>query len=340
VSVGTVTAQLLYEIGPPAYLSPDAVARFDTISLQQEAPDRVRISGVRGEAPPPTYKVAANLAGGWRNAMTLVLTGPHPRAKARMAEAAVWAAVPGGRERYAATSSELTGDLSGEGLAYLRLAVRGGDERGVGRAFSSALVETSLATYPGAFATSAPTGAQEVARYWPTTVGIDAVPATVTLDGAAVPVPEWRPLARDTGSAAPDPPGPGTWDDGDTVRVPLGVLVGARSGDKGGDANLGLWADTDAVGRWLLEQFDVDALRALLPEADGLEIERHRLANLRAVNFVLHGFLGWGVASNLRLDGQAKGLGELVRSRRVPVPRALLAGPAAERLERWQEVGS
>jgi hypothetical protein len=124
------------------------------------------------------------------------------------------------------------------------------------------------------------------------------------------------------------------------VTVPLGVLVGARSGDKGGDANLGLWADTDAAARWLLERFDVDSLRAVLPEAAGLEIERYRLANLRALNFVLRGFLGWGVAANLRLDGQAKGLGELVRSRRVSVPRALLDGPARERFERWHEVGS
>jgi hypothetical protein len=272
--------------------------------------------------------------------MTLVLTGARPRAKARMAEEAVWAAVPGGPERYEETSAELTGDLSGDGLAYLRLAVRGDDERAVGRAFSSALVETSLATYPGAFATSAPTGAQEVARYWPTTVGVGAVPATVTLDGASVAVPDWRPPAR-----PPEPPKAIDRDGravavGQKVEVPLGVLVGARSGDKGGNANVGLWADTDGAAAWLLERFDVAALRAVLPEADGLEIDRHPLANLRAVNFVVHGLLGWGVASNLRLDGQAKGLGELVRSRRVTVPSELLAGPPAGRLDRWHEVAS
>jgi hypothetical protein len=341
VSIGTVTAQLLYEIGPPPYLSPDAVARFDSIELERDGPDRVRIRNVRGEAPPPTYKVAANLAGGWRNAMTLVMTGGRPRAKARMAEEAVWAAVPGGRERYAETTAELTGDLSGEGLAYLRLAVRGDDERAVGRAFSSALVETSLATYPGAFATSAPTGAQEVARYWPTTVRVEAVPALVTLDGVPVAVPDWRPAVQASEPAArAERQRARAVDAVETVTVPLGVLVGARSGDKGGNANIGMWADTEAVAAWLLDHFDVAALRHALPEAEGFEIDRHPLANLRAVNFVVHGLLGWGVASNLRLDGQAKGLGELVRSRRVTVPSGLLAGPPAARLERWQELAS
>ncbi len=75
MTVGTVTAQLLYEIGGPRYLSPDAVARFDTIALEQEGPDRVRIAPVGGEPPPATLKVTANLDAGWRNSMTLAITG-------------------------------------------------------------------------------------------------------------------------------------------------------------------------------------------------------------------------------------------------------------------------
>lgn len=338
VTVGTVTAQLLYEIGPPAYLSPDAVARFDTAVLAPDGPDRVRISGVRGEPPPPTLKVAANLAGGYRNAMTMVLTGPAPRAKAAAAAAAVWAAVPGGAARFAETAEELSGDLSGRGLAFLRMAVRGDDEAAVGRAFSSALVETTLATYPGAFATSAPGGAQEVARYWPTTVAAERVPPVVTVEGEPVAVPPWRPVAPAGSPPAPAPaPGTGAPPGGtETVTVPLGALVGARSGDKGGNANVGLWADTEAVAEWLLGSFDVAALRAVLPEADGYAVDRYELANLRAVNFVVRGILGWGVAANLRLDGQAKGLGELVRSRHVAVPAALVSsGPPAARLASW-----
>ena len=207
VTVGTVTAQLLYEIGGPRYLSPDAVARFDSIELAQEGRDRVRISGVRGEPPPPTLKVTANLDAGWRNAMTLALTGAQPAEKARFAADAVWAGIPGGRAAFAETAEELSGDLSGAGLAYLRLAVRGDDERTVGRAFSGAVVETSLSSYPGTFFTSAPPGAQGVARYWPTTVAASAVTPRVECDGHEVPVdPTADP--RPAAPAAPAAPGP------------------------------------------------------------------------------------------------------------------------------------
>ena len=120
------------------------------------------------------------------------------------------------------------------------------------------------------------------------------------------------------------------------MRIPLGILVGARSGDKGGNANVGLWADDDEVARWLLGYFDVEAFRGVLPEAGGLVVERYTLPNLGAVNFVVRGFLGSGVAANLRADGQAKGTAELVRSRPVMVPAALARRPGpARRAERW-----
>jgi len=347
VTVGTVTAQLLYEIGGPRYLSPDAVARFDTIELSDDGPDRVRLSGVRGEPPPRDLKVTANLAGGWRNAMTTVITGPHPEAKARIAEEAIWAAVPGGRSAFAETSTELYGDLSGQGIACFRVAVRGDHEGLVGRAFSSAVVETTLAGYPGTFATGAPGGAQEVARYWPTTVAVDAVVPRVVVGGTPVPVAAGWSDRADRSATGPDvvdavdrprpPAGSGADGSGDRVTVPLGVLVGARSGDKGGSANVGLWADTDTVFAWMAAELDEDLLRQLLPETAGLVIDRYVLTNLRALNFVVHGILGWGVASNLRLDSQAKGLGELVRSRKATVPAALVgSGPPARRLAGWR----
>jgi Acyclic terpene utilisation family protein AtuA len=343
VTVGTVTAQLLYEIGGPRYLSPDAVARFDSIELSQDGPDRVRISGVRGEAPPDTLKVTANLDAGWRNAMTLAITGAQVPAKARFAADAVWAGVPGGRGAFAETAEDLSGDLEGGGMAYLRLGVRGDDESAVGRAFSGAVVETSLSSYPGTFFTSAPTGAQGVARYWPTTVAASALDPRVECDG--VPVAP-TPLASITGTTRPEETaGPTRGPNaaaiaaaaspsaGDTVRVPLWVLVGARSGDKGGDANVGLWADEDTVAEWLMHRFTSALFKELLPEAAPYDVDRYELANLRAVNFVVHGILGWGVASNLRLDTQAKGLGELLRSRPVDVPRSLVAtGRPAARL--------
>jgi hypothetical protein len=344
VTVGTVTAQLLYEIGSPRYISPDAVARFDTIELSQEGADRVRVAGVRGERPPRTLKVTANLDAGWRNSMTLALTGAQVVEKARFAADAVWAGIPGGRGAFGETAEDLSGDLTGGGMAYLRLAVRGDDERAVGRAFSGAVVETSLSSYPGTFFTSAPGGAQGVARYWPTTVAASAVTPHIECEGAEV---DPTPISS-TGAAAGAPPAPPVESDtdahtdsaaavsagsGECIRVPLGVLLGARSGDKGGDANVGVWADEDDVAKWLQSEFTTEAFRALLPELAAFEVDRYPLPNLRAVNFVVHGILGWGVASNLRLDTQAKGLGELLRSRAIEVPIALVAsGKPAQRL--------
>jgi hypothetical protein len=336
-----VTAQLLYEIGSPRYLSPDAVARFDTLELAQDGVDRVRISGVRGEAPPPTLKVTANLDAGWRNSMTLALTGASVVEKARFAADAVWAGIPGGRGAFAETAEDLSGDLTGGGMAYLRLAVRGDDEAAVGRAFSGAVVETSLSSYPGTFFTSAPSSAQGVARYWPTTVAASAVAPHVECEGTVVPAAAALRGPAPAGAPEPLPPldddGPVSTGavvaPGELTRVPLGVLLGARSGDKGGDANVGVWADEDDVAKWLLADFTTDAFRTLLPELARFDVDRYPLANLRAVNFVVRGVLGWGVASNLRLDTQAKGLGELLRSRFVDVPAALVAsGKPAHRL--------
>jgi Acyclic terpene utilisation family protein AtuA len=346
LTVGTVTAQLLYEIAGPRYLSPDAVARFDTMVLDQEGPDRVRISGVRGEPPPPTLKVTANLDGGWRNSMTLAITGARVEQKARLAAQTVWAGIPGGRASFAETSEDLSGDLSGGGMAFLRLSVRGEAEQAVGRQFSGAVVETSLSSYPGTFFTSAPGRAQAVARYWPTTIAADEVVASVECDGKPIAVTA-RARVGSVGpsvdaSAAEESSGAGVAAVLSTAgaasaeealrRVPLWVLIGGRSGDKGGDANVGLWADSEPVARWLLESFDVERFKEALPEAAAFEISRYPLPNLRAVNFVVHGILGWGVASNLRLDTQAKGLAELLRSRRLLVPSTLVeSGKPAER---------
>jgi hypothetical protein len=342
VTVGTVTAQLLYEIGSARYLSPDAVARFDTIELSQEGVDRVRVAGLRGEPPPSTLKVTANLDAGWRNSMTLAVTGAQVAEKARFAADAVWAGIPGGRDTFAETAEDLSGDLTGGGMAYLRLAVRGDDEQAVGRAFSGAVVETSLSSYPGTFFTSAPSGAQGVARYWPTTVAASAVPPHIECEGTVVtPTPPGAHAVTHEQSHLPDPATDATdadaavADAGDLTRVTLGVLLGARSGDKGGDANVGVWADEDDVAKWLQSDFTTETFRALLPELAAFEVDRYPLPNLRAVNFVVHGILGWGVASNLRLDTQAKGLGELLRSRAIEVPVALVAsGRPAQRLAR------
>ena len=118
----------------------------------------------------------------------------------------------------------------------------------------------------------------------------------------------------------------------EVTRVPLGRLVGARSGDKGGSANVGVWVpvavpDRDAAYAWLTEFVTVDRVRELLPESQGLTIDVHPLPNLHAINIVIHGLLGRGVSENSSLDPQAKGLGELLRARFVDIPTHLIPDP-------------
>jgi hypothetical protein len=328
VSVGTVTAQLLYEIAGPAYLSPDVTARFDTIALAQAGPDRVRVSGVRGEPPPATTKVCINHAGGYRNSMTFLLTGLDVEEKARLAERTLWQLV-GGRERFAESRVSLR--LSNrpdpasneEAFAFLTVSVKDPDPEKVGRAFSSKVVEMALASYPGFTMTTPPSREEAFGVYWPALVSADAVPHRVVLGDETIeiaPTRAPRSFDRPAAPAAPSVALP----DGETREAPLGLVCGARSGDKGGNANLGVWVRTPEAWVWLERFLTVERLRALLVEAQGLTVERHLLPNLLAMNFVLVGLLGDGVAASLRADPQAKSLGEYLRAKLAPIPVSLL----------------
>ncbi|MDZ7578010.1 MAG: acyclic terpene utilization AtuA family protein [Candidatus Nanopelagicales bacterium] len=397
VTVGTVTAQLLYEIGAPCYLNPDATADFGSIHLTQVGRDRVRISGVRGLPPPETLKVSLNYLGGFRNTFTLVLTGLNIEEKAELALRTIAGIGVADLDRQptelAAASRLNVAELScvlirgekenpaslAEGQAFLRISVKDPDPKKVGKAFTAPAVECALASYPGMFPTTPPGEGTPYGVYWPTTVRCVAVPVSVTVD-------DGRPtIVRagghgDAGAASgtcgctqAGPPTPTIEDQqaADLVTIPLGWVVGARSGDKGGNANIGLWipdpveveaialaaaavdsliasspdgdveaawqADNalsvdeattdraDAAYAWMCEVLaDTEKVWHLLPDARDLEVQIHRLPNLRATNLVIKGILGRGVSENTSLDPQAKGLGELLRARLVNVPRYLL----------------
>jgi hypothetical protein len=329
VSTGTVTAQLLYEIAEPAYANPDVIAHFDTIVLDQQGPDRVRVSGVKGSPPPATTKVAMNFLGGYRNTMTLVLTGLDIEAKAAWAERELFE-ILGGREQFADVDVRLlsfdTPDAptNEQATAHLRVTVKDPDRRKVGRRFSNATMELALGGYAGFHTTTPPTPESAYGVYWPTVVPADVLDHRVVLpEGSILSVPP-PPAGRPRHTTA-DVSG-GDLDGGPTTRVPLGTLCGARSGDKGGNANVGVWTRDPAAYGWLRAYLTTDRLRELLPEAAGLDVRRFDLPRLHALNFVIVGLLGEGVASSTRPDPQAKGLGEYLRSRSVDVPTALLGG--------------
>jgi hypothetical protein len=342
VTVGTVTAQLLYEVAGPRYAGPDVTLCLDTVRLIQNGPDRVRITGVRGEPPPPTLKVSLNAMGGYRNQVEFVLTGLDIEAKARLVRQQLAGVLPDSAQWTLARTDHADGATEEQASATLRCVVRGSDAKAVGRAFSGAAVELALASYPGFHATAPPGDAQPYGVFIAAYVDRTQVAHTAALpDGRSVPVKD--PPTRPPGPAAPRtrPPGPAdpptgplkpadpapipAWrHDGPTRRVPLGLVAGARSGDKGGDANVGVWARDEAAWPWLAGTLTTDRLRELLPETAGLPVRRYPLPNLYAVNFVIEGLLGEGVAAAARFDPQAKGLGEWLRARYLEVPEALL----------------
>jgi hypothetical protein len=326
VSVDTVTAQLLYEITGARYANPDVTARMDTIELSDDGPDRVRIGGVTGEPPPPTLKVSLNSIGGFRNAMTFVLTGLDIEAKADLVRRQLDSALsvkPAELEWTLARTDHADADTEEAASALLRCVVRDPDPANVGRQFSSAAVELALASYPGFSVTAPPGDGQVYGVYTPGYVDATKVShAAVHADGARVEIP----CATDTLELQPAdaPPLPEQLPAGKTQRAPLGRIAAARSGDKGGSANVGVWVRSDEQWRWLANTLTVELLKQLLPETADLPVTRHLLPNLRAVNFVIEEILGQGVAYQARFDPQAKGLGEWLRSRHVDIPAVLL----------------
>lgn len=330
VTVETVTAQLLYEVGPPAYLGPDVVTQLDSVRLAPDGPDRVRVSGVRGTPPPETLKVGVNNLGGFRNSMTFVLCGLDIPAKAALVRGQLEETVgKEGLEFVLARTDHSDASETEPASALLHVHLRDGDKSRAGRAFSAAAVELALASYPGCTLTTPPGDATPYGVFTADTVAQDAVEHVAVLpDGTRVPIsppPRMQPVPP-----LPEAPVPSADRTArPTRRRPLGELVGARSGDKGGDANLGVWARTDASWEWLRGWLTGTRLTELLPETAPLTVERYELPNLRAVNFMIRGLLGPGVAATTRFDPQAKALGELLRSRVVEVPAELIPEAAA-----------
>lgn len=327
VSVGTVTAQLLYEIDQPAYANPDVVSRFDTTQIEQEAADRVRLYGTKGEPAPADVKVCLNYLGGFRNQMTFLLTGLDIQAKADLVERTLRHELDVSRfdvfDVNLANTSKGDADTNQEAAALLKVTVKSSDSKIAGRAFSSKVVELALASYPGLFTATPPGDASPFGVYWPALVPAEIPRHVVVLeDGSEIEIAP----TESGGTVDVDAPAAETVavPDGPARRVPLGSVFGARSGDKGGNGNVGIWARTDEAWAWLAATLTIDLFKTLMPESADLEVRRYELPNLRSLNFVVVGLLGEGVASSLRFDPQAKSLGEYLRSRLVDMPESLL----------------
>ena len=329
ISIGTITSQLLYEIQSERYLNPDVVSRFDTIQLEQIEKDRVKIFGTRGEPAPENLKIAMNYQGGYRNQISIGLTGLDIEEKAELIERQFWNSCPYGPDDYEPEVRKILPThkenpaTNEEAVAVYKIIVKDPDERKVGRAFSNSGTEIGLCSIPGMFGTGGGPGpGQPFGVYWPALLDSTLAPMEVVVDGKRTVVDNTAPSTVAEIEALkvvlPDPP------QGPTRSIALGTLFGTRSGDKGPNANLGIFARSPESFVWLRDFLTVDRLKALMPEAADRNIDRYDLPNLLSLNFIFHGLLEEGVAASTRQDPQAKALGEYLRAKVVEVPEALL----------------
>jgi acyclic terpene utilization AtuA family protein len=328
VSVGTVTAQLLYEIREPAYLTPDVKARFDTINISQQGADRVLISGVKGEPPTDSAKVCMNNLFGHRNSMTVVLTGLDIGKKAKIVEETIFDLL-GGKDQFAFTDVQLIRIDKEDPLhndvasAHLKISLIDPDQKKVGKLFSAKLVEMALSSIPGFTMTSPPSNGMPALQHWPTLVSNEFLEHKIFLNGSEFSV---KPVGAypDVTDIKPEEVGLVDIPKGNTEKIHFGRLFATRSGDKGGNANLGVWAKNIEAYSFLNRFLTVEKLKELLPDMDGFDMERYELPNLLAINFYIKGVLGEGVAASVRNDPQAKTLGEYLRAKVIEVPESIL----------------
>ncbi len=328
VSKGTVTAQLLYEVRSPSYLTPDVVVRFDTINIEEEGQDRVLVKNIKGEPPTDSTKVCINDFSGYRNSMTVVLTGLDIEEKAKIVEETLFETL-GGKEQFAIAdvqlirSEKIDPDVNEEAIAGLRITVMDPDKNKAGRLFSSKLVELALANIPGFTLTNPPTNGMPAIRHWPALVSSHFIKQTVSVAGKEFTVETVKPDPDFTKTTPPEYKSIQIAD-GKMIKAPLGHAFATRSGDKGGNANLGVWAKTDEGFAYLKDFLTINRLKELLPDMAEYEIERYELSNLLALNFYIKGVLGNGAAASIRSDPQAKTLGEYLRAKVIEIPEEIL----------------
>jgi hypothetical protein len=343
VSVHTISEQLLYEMGAPQYLAPDCIARFDSIRLTQDGPDRVRVSGIVGEPPPEKLKVSVSFSHGYRAFGRLVVTGPDSLAKAERVAQLVWESA-GGTDLYEDTCTQFLGwnathpplTDSEPSEIMVQLAVRDHDADKINNRFGVQVVPRVLGSVPGitVLADQGRPRASDVVGYWPALIDRACVPMRVVVgdDEADVPHLDLASAAPAGAAFTPDrpPPRPSGGGGGSngraTVKVPLSRLCLARSGDKGDTSNVGVLARSEAIYGWMVEHLTPAFVKERFAGICKGEVERHEVANLLACNFLLHESLGGGGTLSLILDPQGKSYAQYLLAADVEVDPTLLDG--------------
>ena len=348
VSVHTVAEQILYEIGAPAYVTPDCVARFDSVELEQEGPDRVRVTGARGEPAPAKLKISISYQAGWRAFGRLIVSGPEALAKATKVAEAFWESA-GGRGAYDHALHQFIGwnachaPLAScePGEVLVQFAVRDRDERKINTRFAPQIVPRVLGTVPGItyIADQGRPRASEVVAFWPALVSRESVKERIIIGDEELEVgkrEEGRGEKREEGRRREEGRGkrdrrpltPHLFPHPSSLipikRVPLQRLCLARSGDKGDTANIGVIARSEAIYAWVLEHLTPAFVKRHFDDICQGDVERFELPNLLAVNFLLHQSLGGGGTLSLLLDAQGKTYAQYLLAAEVEVPEGLI----------------
>lgn len=339
VSVGTVSEQLLYEIGDPqAYILPDVVCDLSGVTITQAGADRVAVSPAKGRPAPDAYKTCATYRDGYRTGLTATFYGLEAHAKARAFCDAVFARARATLRRlnvgdFTETSVEMLGAESQFGAAataygprevVAKIAVKHAEEI-AGAVFLKELSGLGLATPPGLSgfqgSRAKPSPLVRLFSYLTPKAEIDIA---VELDGAAETVRDAPGAQFDAAAierAAP-PPAP---EAGPTTDVPLIRLAWGRSGDKGDKANIGIIARKPEHLPHIWAALDEAAVAEAFAHfieggADPARVERYVLPGSNAVNFLIDRVLGGGGVASLRNDPQGKGYAQVLLSRTIPVP--------------------
>ena len=329
VSVGTVTAQLLYEISSPAYLNPDVISHFDTLKITQESQDRVLVQNARGSSPTNTHKVCVNLVGGYRNGIELLLTGLDINEKAELITDQIFKSV-GGKEQFDKVDIQLhrtdkeNPNSNEEAQAFLRIDVMSSNPELVGRLFNAKIIELALANFPGWTGRSGVVPNGPYIEYWPTLVNSKYVKEHIHIGDKVIDITPTSQLGLEEKYYQKVPYENPELEIQSFEEDFFGKIFGTRSGDKGGCANLGVWAKTEDAYSFLFDFLTVEKLKELLPDLEKFDIDRYELPNIFSLNFYVHGILQEGVSSSTRMDGQAKSLGEYLRAKKINFPKQLL----------------
>jgi len=329
ISVGTVTAQLLYEVNAPAYITPDVVAHIDTAKLEQVGKDRVSVSGTKGTPATNTAKVTINCMGGFKNTLSFLIAGLDIEEKAKILKDQFLQSV-GGEKAFDKIDIQffktynLNPEINEEAFGKIRFSVIDRNPKKAGKLFTAKLVELALCSIPGFCFDSQLGPASPRIVHFPALVDKKYLQQEVDVDGEKITVEE---ITYNGPSFTLDKSIPTynySFEGSKMVKTFLGNLFAARSGDKGGNANLGVWGKTSKTYTFLKSFLTVEKLKELMPEARPYEVIRYDYPNLLGLNFYLLGFLEEGVAASTKVDGQAKSLGEYLRAKMIEVPEELL----------------